>query len=167
MDIWCCVFCQFCIECTWEYKWMMSCVLAETDFLHPVSLLSFSLAWTFFRPLTRFINPWIKLFAAIFQNFFWQFSGNNEVKGTCFLLVPQLPAGSTSGTCWGFLEVGEGSSVERAQTPAELSHPLSPPHPAPWWVVAGHGSLCSSEDKDWKIVGTFQPSPLPSQTSEI
>lgn len=104
---------------------MNSCAQVKPDFLHPISLLSFSPTSLDFLPsINALFQPTNKTFCRHFPESIWHLSGNNEVGGTCFRLVPQLPADNTWGTCWGFLDVGERL---RLQTPAELSHPLSPP----------------------------------------
>lgn len=97
---------------------------------------------------------------AIFHIFFLScFCGNNEAEGTCFLQAPYTSyshytsrqhvceLAAASWRWWGAVE-----------TPAELSHPLSSPLPAPWWVVASW-AYCPCSDKHWKSDGTFQPSP--------
>ncbi len=107
---------------------------------------------------------WVKSvlpFSRFLSCFFsWRFCGNNEAEGTCFLQAPKAGCShyqpitrAQARRC--FLEV-RGSTVEGPQTPAELSHPLSSPLPAPWWVVASWAYCPCSADKRWKFDGTFQ-----------
>lgn len=163
MDIWCCDV-NLLISggnFPWKYKWMNSCAWVNPDFLHPISLLSFSPACLDFLPsINALYQPTNQTFCRHFPESVWHLSGNNEVEGTCFLLVPLLPADNTSGTCWGFLEVGEELVWwEAADSCWTLSPSVTPVFLLldEWWLP-GQRSLSHSEDKRWKTVGTFQPS---------
>lgn len=149
---------------------MNSCTFVKSNFLHPISLPSFSPAWLDFLPPTNALNQRTnQAFCRHFPKSVCHLSGNNEVEGTCFLWVPLLPADSTCGTC-GFLEVGERLVWWEA---ADSWWTLSP-YVIPlfllldeWWLP-GQRSLSHSEDKHWKTVGTFQPShPLHSKIRNI
>lgn len=93
--------------------------------------------WTSFLSLTHFFYLWIKSVLPFFPDFvlFRYFLGTfvetmkprAPVSSRFLLLCTHTTSWQhVCEACWRFLGV-RGSTVEGLQTPAELSHPLSPP----------------------------------------
>lgn len=147
------------IQRTVSCKWVKPCFLHQISLLLPFSSLDFLPA------INTLYWPMNQTFATIFQILFFL-----ALLWKQWSLGHLFPPGSTAGcstlpadnTCvrlagaswrWGGHLFCIGCRL--LLNSLTLCHPLLP---APWWVVAGQGSLSRSADKRWKIAGTFQPS---------